>query len=128
MPLLLAIALLVSITSLVSAQTGQASCANDGAVTDTAGNPELVADCAALLAARDTLAGSATLNWSADLAVEDWGRRNAGRLTKLGVTGLYLRAGHLSGTIPVELGSLTNLSSLDLSGQPVDRGNTHRTG
>ena len=71
-PLLLAIALLVSITSLVSAQTGPASCDTDGAVTDAADNPGLVSDCSALLAARDTLAGSATLNWSADLAIEDW--------------------------------------------------------
>ena len=89
-PLLLAIALLVSITSLVSAQTGPASCANDGAVTDAADNPGLVSDCNALLAARDTLAGSATLNWSADLAIEDWdGVRLRGSPSR--VTGLYLQ-------------------------------------
>ena len=81
-PLLLAIALLVSITSVASAQTGQASCDTDGAVTDTAGNPELVSDCSALLAARDTLAGSATLNWSAGLALEDWDGVTARTLTK----------------------------------------------
>ena len=74
-PLLLAIALLVSITSVVSAQTGQASCA---ALTDAADNPGLVSDCNTLLAARDTLAGSATLNWSADLAIEDWDGVTAG--------------------------------------------------
>ena len=57
-PLLLAIALLVSITSLVSAQTGQASCDTDGAVADAANNPGLVSDCSALLAARDTWRGA----------------------------------------------------------------------
>ena len=87
-PLLLAIALLVSITSLVSAQTGQASCASDGAVTDAADNPGLESDCDALLAARDTLAGSATLNWSANLALEDWDGVTVGGSSRLGVTGL----------------------------------------
>ena len=60
------------------------------------------------------MAGNATLNWSADLAVERWdGVTVEG--PPLGVTGLDLRARHLTGTIPVEIGNLTNLSSLDLS-------------
>ena len=43
-------------------------CATDGAVPDAANNPGLVSDCTALLAARDTLAENAPLNWSANLA------------------------------------------------------------
>ena len=40
-------------------------CAVDGAVASPANNPGLVADCNVLLAARDTLEGTGTLNWSA---------------------------------------------------------------
>ena len=39
---------------------------------DPASNPGLVSDCEALLASRDTLAGTATLNWSADTPIADW--------------------------------------------------------
>ena len=107
-PLLLALALLASIPSVVSGQSP--SCANGTAVTDADDNPGLVADCNALLAARDTLAGSATLNWSADLAIEDWDGLMvwAGR-----VTGLALQERSLTGQIPAELGSLSALGALN---------------
>ena len=39
----------------------ESACASYGAVPDKANNPGLVSDCAVLLAARDTLAGTATL-------------------------------------------------------------------
>ena len=44
-------------SSAVLAST--AACASDGAVPDAGNNPGLVSDCAALLAVRDTLAGTA---------------------------------------------------------------------
>ena len=101
-------------------------------------NPGLEADCAALLAARDTLAGTGTLNWSADVPIEDWDGVTLGgsplrvtelRLPEKGLTGeipaglgsltrlegLYLRDNQLSGTIPTQLGSLTNLKELSLT-------------
>ena len=117
-PLLLVIVLIVSITSVVSAQSGPASCANDGAVTDAANNPGLVSDCAGLLASRDTLSGSATLNWSADLAVEDWEGVTVGGSPRR-VTRLILSRNELTGSIPGELGSLTNLQTLWLSGNQL---------
>ena len=43
-------------------------CSGGVAVEDPANNPELVGDCNTLLGARDTLAGTATLNWDADTA------------------------------------------------------------
>ena len=49
-----------------------ASCATGSTVEDAANNPGLVTDCDTLLAARDTLAGSAALNWSARIAIERW--------------------------------------------------------
>ena len=101
--------------TVVPTQSGPASCANDGAVTDAASNPGLVSDCAVLLASRDTLAGSATLNWSADLAVEDWDGVTVGGSPRR-VTRLILFRKQLTGEIPAELGGLTNLQTLDLHG------------
>ena len=87
-------------------------CATGGAVTDAATNPGLVADCTALLAARDTLAGTAAaLNWSADLAIYRWeGVRTTG--TPPRVTSLNLYDQRLTGKIPEQLGSLTYLKNL----------------
>ena len=89
-------------------------CANGIAVPDPANNPGLVADCDSLLSARDTLAGTATLDWSADLLIENWdGVTVSG--TPPRVTSLGLQHLQLTGTIPAELDSLTNLTHLYLS-------------
>ena len=83
-------------------------------MADAANNPGLVSDCEALLAARDTLAGSATLNWSADTPITEWEGVAVGGVPQR-VTGLRLNNRPLSGTIPPELGSLSNLQYLWLS-------------
>ena len=54
------------------AQSEAATCTTGTAVPDPANNPGLVSDCEALLASRDTLAGTATLNWSADRPIAEW--------------------------------------------------------
>ena len=138
--------------NVVSAQQTSA-CATGGAVADAANNPGLVSDCEALLAARDTLAGTATLNWTEDTPMSEWdGGVTVGgtpmRVTELaldsrGLTGempkelgnlsnlqsLYLNYNQLSGEIPTELGNLSNLETLDLGGNqlsgeiPTDLGN-----
>ena len=114
-PLLLVIILLAGIASVASAQSQE--CEAGSAVTDVANNPGLLADCDALLAARDTLQGDATLNWSADLAIDRWdGVRLSGspqRVTSLEFYVWYDQ--RLTGTIPAELGGLTNLERLSLS-------------
>ena len=88
-------------------------CVSGGAVVD-ATNEGLVSDCGMLLAARDTLAGTAMLNWSADTPIADWTGvaigEASGRVTELLLSGMGL-----NGEIPKELGSLVNLESLDLS-------------
>ena len=62
-------------------------CATGAAVPDAANNPGLVADCAILLAVKDTLRGTAALNWSADTGDHDLGRGHRGgtppRVTEL---------------------------------------------
>ena len=84
------------------------------AVPSAASNPGLVTDCEALLAARDTLAGSGTLNWSGSTAIGSWDGVTVDG-SPLRVTSLVLSDSQLTGTIPSELGSLSNLKSLNLS-------------
>ena len=89
------------------------SCAAGGAVPDAAKNPELEADCDTLLTARDTLAGTASLNWAADTPITQWDGVTVGGTPKR-VRGLSLEHGGLTGEIPKELGSLANLQELYL--------------
>ena len=71
-------------------------------------------DCMPLLKAKDTLAGTATLDWSLDTAITGWeGVTVAGSPRR--VTKVLLSDESLSGTIPPELGDLSELTHLDLS-------------
>ena len=101
----------------------------------------LLSDCETLLAARDVLAGNATLDWKRSKPIAAWqgvavdkspgGIRVVGlNLTGLGLSGsippalgkltylkeLWLNDNELSGDIPSELAMLSNLSSLRLAG------------
>ena len=93
------------------------TCATGGAVSDAANNPGLVSDCETLLAAKDTLRGTATLNWSASTSISQWDAITVTgtprRVTELDTSGAGLA--ELTGTIPSELGSLANLTYLRLS-------------
>ena len=64
-----------------------------------AGNDGLAADCALLLGAKDPLRGTATLNWSASLAIADWTGVTLGG-TPQRVTELSLVRASLDGSIP----------------------------
>ena len=88
-------------------------CQRGTAVAEPQNNPGLVGDCDALLAARDTLAGSRSLNWLADTPITYWDGVTVDG-TPQRVTGLDLLGIGLTGEIPVELGNLTNLTELDL--------------
>ena len=90
------------------------TCATGGAVANAATNPGLVADCDALLSARVTLRGTATLDWSPSTAIEDWDGVTLGGMPQR-VTKLNIASRGLLGTVPTELGNLTNLRELLLS-------------
>ena len=88
-------------------------------------------DCINLLAAKDTLQGTASLNWSVNLPITDWdGIWVQGSPRR--VTGLILTSKNLTGTIPPDLGRLDALEHLRLddnqltSELPAELGNLRR--
>ena len=87
-------------------------CVTGSAVADVT-NAGLVMDCEALLEARDTLAGSATLNWSAGMPIAQWDGVTV-RGTPARVAWLDIRGGGLDGSIPAQLGRLSGLTYLNL--------------
>ena len=89
-------------------------CAASGVVVRPDLNPGLVADCNALWAARDALAGSAFLNWLASTPMRDWQGVTVDG-TPRRVTELDLHDRNLNGAIPTELGMLSELKRLVLS-------------
>ena len=86
-------------------------CATSAAVSD-ASNTGLVADCEALLAARNTLEGSARLNWSVSTPIQQWEGVYL-RGTPERVTWIILRRRGLDGSIPAQLGQLSSLTILN---------------
>ena len=103
-----------------AAQTPGSDCSNGIAVSNPNSNPGLVSDCQALLAARDTLAGTASLNWSADVNIERWDgiyvEGSQSRVVVLELTADFDKEGPaLDGQIPPELGELTFLREIDFA-------------
>ena len=90
------------------------TCANGTVISDPGSNLGLVYDCEVLLAAKDTLRGTAALNWSVDTAIASWDGVNISG-TPGRVRGLDLSDEGLDGAIPGELGDLYELTALDLS-------------
>ena len=94
------------------------TCASGTAVTDPGVNRPLVHDCEALLGAKDTLRGTATLDWAASTSIGDWEGITTGD-TPTRVTKVELPNKSLSGNIPPELGTVFKLTHLDLSGNSL---------
>ena len=98
-----------------SRATAQDDCAQ-GAISPD--ETKLSADCEVLLVSRDTLAGTATLNWASDTPIEDWDGISVGG-TPRRVVSIWLVERGLNGTVPVELGDLSKLSQLWLYGNDL---------
>ena len=87
-------------------------------VSDQVNNQGLMRDCFALLAGKDTLQGTATLNWDTGTAMADWdGITTGGTTTR--VTKLELPDESLTGKLPASLGRVVGLTHLDLSGNSL---------
>ena len=99
-------------------------CEDGIAVPDPDSWSSLVSDCETLLAVRDTLAGTASLNWSPDIHIETWDGVEVGGAQNR-VIGLDLmpdletEGKALSGQIPPGLGMLTALQYLHLGNQYI---------
>lgn len=93
---------------------GSGPCTAGFVVAAPAANPGLVQDCETLLEVLPALFGQGLDRWLRESPIEIWpGIRVTG--TPPRVTALTLLGHELDGTIPVELGALTHLQTLDLS-------------
>ena len=100
--------------ALDAASTSPPSCRNGSAVPNSDTDWELLRDCSMLLAAKDTLRGTGTLNWSVDTPIGRWdGVTVEG--TPERVTVLDLSSRRLTGEIAVELSNLDKLRELRLA-------------
>ncbi len=90
------------------------ACDDGTAVPDPDNNAGLVSDCRILLKLRDKLAGTASLNWDAELAMGSWKGLTIAESPSR-VTGLNLGHNDLTGMLPPELGQLPRLQHLFLS-------------
>ena len=93
----------------VVAGQGSSACVTGGAVAS--GNPGLASDCESLLSLKDSLRGTATLNWSADTPIARWNGITVGGSPQR-VTKVKLQKKGLNGYIPAEIGNLAELSEL----------------
>ncbi len=102
------------------------ACENVVAVSDSQSNRGLVQDCSALLDSKDTLRGTAALNWSSDSVITSWEGITTGdkpdQFTSEVIGNLISRVikvelpnMNLNGSIPSSWRALFGLTHLDLS-------------
>ena len=87
------------------------TCSNGIAVASPQDNTLLVQDCTILLNTRDTIAGSAQLDWNAGTPITQWEGISVGG-TPQRVQGIAFPIRRVSGRIPSEIGNLTGLRTL----------------
>lgn len=91
------------------------TCSAGIAVPNPTANESLVRDCEHLLALRDALATTGSLNWSAKLPMTSWTGVTIAD-TRQRVTNLDLASSDLTGALSGRLGDLTALTELRLNG------------
>ena len=104
-------------TTLVSVAVVPEVCsATTAAWFDPAEQPptELIVDCNVLLAAKDTLRGTAALNWSTATPIASWDGITEFHTDSAWIRRIELQLRGLDGTIPPVLGHLGSPASLDL--------------
>ena len=102
------------------------SCSNSAAVSSPGSDPGLVADCEILMGAKETLEGTASLDWSYDRAITSWeGVTVSGtpsRVTVLDLDSEDPAIKDLDGSIPSGLGGLSELTFLRFRGNRLTGG------
>ena len=90
-----------------------AGCLSQQVAVGSGPDAGIVKDCQVLLSLRDSLAGSAGLNWKSNIAIEEWdGVTISGTPSR--VTELSLSQRGLRGFIPSQVGELDRLTVLEL--------------
>ena len=105
-------------TMTISITVLKGVCPNSAAVSGYS-DPGIVHDCEALLASRDTLSVDQSLNWDEDLPIDEW---KGVELANGRVFELRMSSEGIVGTIPSELGNLSNLQGLSLWGNRLTGG------
>ena len=97
---------------------GQTStpCGNGTVVPNPTSNTELVADCEVLWGLKDTLRGTATLNWNATTVIWNWNGISVSSpfAPPRRVRTINFNSHPLNGTLPRELGQLSNLAQMNI--------------
>ena len=108
-------------TAKVTVSLTIAECHNGTVVPRPDEYTRLVRDCSVLLTAKDTIRGTADLNWSAETYIREWQGIFTGRLNRrvldvstVHVTDVIVSRLGLNGTIPSVLAGLVDLHRLDL--------------
>ena len=109
-----AVWILIVVALVATGSPSLQACDSGTAVSDPDNNTGLVSDCRVLLKLRDKLAGTASLNWDAGLAMSSWKGLTISEAPRR-VTGLNLGHNDLTGVLPAELGQLDRLQQLFLS-------------
>ena len=95
-------------------EADESVCSSNTVIPKSVENAGLVEDCQTLLRLRDTLAGHATLNWNSETPITEWLGVTLGGVPRR-VHELTLHESGLTGTLPPELGELSELRVLNLS-------------
>ena len=117
-------------TAKVTVSLTIAACANGTVAPRPEEYPRLVRDCSVLLTAKDTLRGTASLNWSADIPLRQWQGIYTGYLNRrvsldratIHVRDVIVSRVGLNGAIPPVLAGLVDLRRLDLDDNALTGG------
>ena len=101
-------------TTTVGVSLLLSECSNGTIVPRPRSNPHLVRDCSMLLAGRDTLAGTGSLDWSANTRINDWQGVTVHPTPSPYVRVLLLTEQGLTGSISPELGGVADVRRIDL--------------
>ena len=117
-------------TAEVTVSLTIAACANGTVAPRPEEHPRLVRDCSVLLTAKDTLRGTASLNWSANIPLRQWqgiyqgyldSRASLDSATRHATAVIVSRLG-LNGSIPPVLTGLVDLRRLALDNNALTGG------